>query len=454
MLCPHLLFFSCTGAETGHREDNYVGPVKRIVSPLVKLLIISNKKVINGVAEGESCQAFYPIQCDAAEGRPTYDTCPQTGLITCDKTTNKCPISFQPDATLARDQVVGVVFFLLALVLLFLSMSCFTHVMQKLLHGMSKNVVHTATSCNGYIGIICGIGLTMIVQSSSTVTSVLVPLVATEALRLETAYPIIVGANIGTAIGAVVSSMDSIGTDPLQVALAHLFFNLTGALIWYPLYVLCRVLLCCNALFPKRALFSLFAAAAFSYIRPPLRNVIMHCTRRLARGVDLWRWNAFIYLIGVFFLVPTFFLGLSNLYTNQSTASLVIAILLTLAVGGGLIWLTYWCKVQGGDVKYVRFIKALKKRTSRRHNKRNAAQSDNNNAALLDNGKQQEAQNGGLLTTTHPTVGSLATLPHPSLEEKRQLHAQQLTTPGTSPAWFSVTTHKDQQGSEVLRLEL
>lgn len=186
-------------------------------------------------ADDETCQDFYPIECDAAEGRPTYDTCSQVGLIACDKKTNKCPLFFRADATMAQDKVAGVFCFVIALVILLLSMMCFTYFMQKLLYGMSKSVVHTTTNCNGYVSIIVGIGTTMLVQSSSTVTSVLVPLVATEAIRLETAYPVIVGANIGTAISAVVVSMDFIGTQPLQVALAHLFFNVTGALLWYPL---------------------------------------------------------------------------------------------------------------------------------------------------------------------------------------------------------------------------
>jgi solute carrier family 34 (sodium-dependent phosphate cotransporter) len=234
-----LNFSRILGAETGHREDHYVGPVKRIVSPLTRLLIISNKKVVTEVAaEEKTCEEFYPIECDAYEGRPTYETCPRTGLIACDKNTNKCPLFFRADATMTQDKVSGVVCFFLALFILFGSMMCFTYVIQKMLFGMSKNVVHTATNCNGYIGILVGIGTTMMVQSSSTVTSVLVPLVATETIRLETAYPVVVGANIGTAIGAVLASMDSIGTDPLQVALAHLFFNLTGALLWYPLYVI------------------------------------------------------------------------------------------------------------------------------------------------------------------------------------------------------------------------
>lgn len=74
------------GAETGRRVP-WEGPVKRFVSPLSKKVIISNKKVIQGVANGLECSDFYPIQCD--EGlAPSYDTC-KTGLIACNKDTNE-----------------------------------------------------------------------------------------------------------------------------------------------------------------------------------------------------------------------------------------------------------------------------------------------------------------------------------------------------------------------------
>jgi sodium-dependent phosphate cotransporter len=74
------------GAETG-RRDHWEGPVKKYVSPLSKMLIISNKKLIEGVANGAECSDFYPIQCD--EGlAPSYDTC-KTGLIACNKKTNE-----------------------------------------------------------------------------------------------------------------------------------------------------------------------------------------------------------------------------------------------------------------------------------------------------------------------------------------------------------------------------
>jgi sodium-dependent phosphate cotransporter len=74
------------GAETS-RSEPWEGPVKKYVSPLSKLVIISNKKLIEGVANGDECSDFYPIQCD--EGlAPSYDTC-KTGLIACNKKTNE-----------------------------------------------------------------------------------------------------------------------------------------------------------------------------------------------------------------------------------------------------------------------------------------------------------------------------------------------------------------------------
>ena len=48
-------------------------------------------------------------------------------------------------------------------------------------------------------------------------------------------YPLTLGANIGTTVTAIMAAMVTTRTESLQVALAHLFFNVTGILIWYPI---------------------------------------------------------------------------------------------------------------------------------------------------------------------------------------------------------------------------
>jgi solute carrier family 34 (sodium-dependent phosphate cotransporter) len=70
-------------AETGGKDDAYVGPIKRIVHPLVDVIIMSNSKLITGVARGKTCEDFYPIECDP-DVDPSYKTC-KTGLIGCNK---------------------------------------------------------------------------------------------------------------------------------------------------------------------------------------------------------------------------------------------------------------------------------------------------------------------------------------------------------------------------------
>ena len=51
----------------------------------------------------------------------------------------------------------------------------------------------------------------------------------------EQMYPMTLGANIGTTVTGLISARVSDNIDALQVALAHLMFNVTGIIIWYPL---------------------------------------------------------------------------------------------------------------------------------------------------------------------------------------------------------------------------
>lgn len=71
-------------------------------------------------------------------------------------------------------------------------------VLTKMLASVSNRVIYKATDLNGYVAILIGCGLTVLVQSSSVTTSALTPLVGVGALRLEQMYPLTLGANIGT----------------------------------------------------------------------------------------------------------------------------------------------------------------------------------------------------------------------------------------------------------------
>jgi|UniRef100_A0A7C3WLB1 phosphate:Na+ symporter len=83
------------------------------------------------------------------------------------------------------------------------------------------------------LGILTGAGITGIIQSSSVTTSIVVALAAKGAIDLSSAVPIILGANIGTCVTALIAS---IGTNisAKRTALAHLFFNVIGVVLIFP----------------------------------------------------------------------------------------------------------------------------------------------------------------------------------------------------------------------------
>ena len=87
-----------------------------------------------------------------------------------------------------------------------------------------------------HVIILFGCAITILVQSSSVTTSTLTLLVALGLLRLDKMFPFTVGANAGTIVTEILSaSAPSNIKDGTTLALAHLFFNLFGALIWFPL---------------------------------------------------------------------------------------------------------------------------------------------------------------------------------------------------------------------------
>jgi sodium-dependent phosphate cotransporter len=83
-----------------------------------------------------------------------------------------------------------------------------------------------------------GILITFSVQSSSITTSILVPIVGSGILSIQNAFPITLGANIGTTITAVLASFVVDNTAGLTIALHHVFFNTIGVMIVYPVKII------------------------------------------------------------------------------------------------------------------------------------------------------------------------------------------------------------------------
>jgi sodium-dependent phosphate cotransporter len=87
----------------------------------------------------------------------------------------------------------------------------------------------------GPMAMVVGVVLTIMAQSSSITTSILVPLAGAGIISLRQIYPVTLGANIGTTVTALLAALAAPenAEAALTIALVHLFFNLAGILVLY-----------------------------------------------------------------------------------------------------------------------------------------------------------------------------------------------------------------------------
>ena len=172
-----------------------------------------------------------------------------------------------------------------------------------------------------YSAILAGCILTILVQSSSIFTSALTPLAGIGIISLEKIYPLTLGANIGTTTTGILAALAADPNrlhDTMQIALCHLFFNISGILLFYPIPCM--------------------------RIPIPLSRMLGHITAK-------YRWFSIFYLLMMFFMLPLIVFSLSTL---GSFAMLIIGIpfllLVMIIVAINLIqhhlphWLPSWLK--------------------------------------------------------------------------------------------------------------
>lgn len=132
-----------------------------------------------------------------------------------------------------------------SIMILFFCLYFIVKLMKALVVKKVEAVLDDVLRKNAMIGIVAGVVFTTIVQSSSVTTSLLVPLVAAGVITMEVAFPITIGANIGTTGTAILASFASAAAtgnvSAIVIAFVHFLFNLTGAIFIYPIKVFRRV---------------------------------------------------------------------------------------------------------------------------------------------------------------------------------------------------------------------
>ena len=82
---------------------------------------------------------------------------------------------------------------------------------------------------NHFLGVLVGLTMTAILQSSSATTGILVALANSGNIDMNVAFPIILGCNIGTCVTAILA-----GLTAKKAALLHLLFNIFGTVLFLP----------------------------------------------------------------------------------------------------------------------------------------------------------------------------------------------------------------------------
>lgn len=159
--------------------------------------------------------------------------------------------------------------------------------LRVVMSGPAKKLVELAIGRGPVSGIGSGALITIMVQSSSTTTSLVVPLAAAGVLSTRQIYRFTLGANIGTCVTAVLAATAVGGTGAevaMQIALVHLLFNV-------------------------------FAVMLFMVVRP-LHDLPLGAAAWLGGKTKLRREWAFYYVGGIFFGLPAAVLGFQVLVSG------------------------------------------------------------------------------------------------------------------------------------------
>ncbi|XP_062607562.1 sodium-dependent phosphate transport protein 2B-like [Saccostrea cucullata] len=262
--------------------------LKTITKPFIRSFVQIDKTALKckAVHINGTSRSVLKRWCDKIKTTDLGDTCFPKNVTGNTRCKNLFALS---DLT---DEQAGIILTIASLLLIVLCLFIVVKLLNSLFKGTMASLVKRFINADfpgklawltGYLAILVGTGMTMIIQSSSVFTSTLTPLVGVGIVSLERMYPLTIGANIGTTITGILAALAVSESEvhlTLQVALCHLFFNITGTFIFYPI--------------------------------PFIRRVPIYLAKQLGNTTAMYRWFAIVYLLGMFFVLPVSVFGLSR----------------------------------------------------------------------------------------------------------------------------------------------
>ncbi len=178
---------------------------------------------------------------------------------------------------------------LLGLGILFYGMTRMEEVFAPLKDSDSFKKLFTSFE-NPFLGILAGLVLTAIIQSSSASVGILQALSATGSVTMATAVPIIIGQNIGKCMTIILGSVGA-NKKAKRVSLSYLLFNIIGAvffsLVIYSIYYTVGIPMFANTvnrgdIANIHLLFNLI----MSFVLLPFTDGMVSLTRKIVRDTD------------------------------------------------------------------------------------------------------------------------------------------------------------------------
>lgn len=199
----------------------------------------------------------------------------------------KPPVGFLQDTVLVMlpQAFAGTLMVVLGIVLIVLVITFLGKLLKLLMVGRAKKILHSAVGHGPVTGITAGSIITVLVQSSSTTTSLIVPLAGSGVFSLRQVYPFTLGANIGTTITALLAATAITGSNAvfaLEIALIHLVYNVLGVVVVFGI--------------------------------PFLRRLPLIAAEMLADAAVKNKLYVALYIVSLFFIIPALLILLSQLF--------------------------------------------------------------------------------------------------------------------------------------------
>eukprot|EP00127_Corallochytrium_limacisporum_P005151 Clim_evm57s199 gene=Clim_evmTU57s199 len=300
---------------TDDSQTEDVDFLNKLTKPVTEKIVQVNKKLITEIAKAdtteeadalrEQCMVEESIWCDWA------GECIKSLEDSCESDPSCDPDTYEPTCSQSDDVTQGVLTLLLALFMLSGSLILVVKVLQSLLKGriahytrvlLNADFPHPFGWVHGYVLMLFGLGGTILLQSSSVFTSSFVPFVAIGILSLEKMYPMTLGSNVGTTFTSILAALSQDGGEAIEnslvLAFTHLWFNLIGILIWYPL--------------------------------PVMRNIPISAARKMGNITAKYRWFPLFYILTTFLIIPAALFGLSLAGWEVFTGVVVPVVLIVL----------------------------------------------------------------------------------------------------------------------------